>query len=431
MNIHTIKSNPLVRRIVHGSFWNLFGNTFSKAIVLLSSIIVAHIIGKNQYGEYSIIRTTIFMFIALASVGVGATSTKYIAEYRDTNPQKAYIVYKVTSLFSILFGIIVTIVVIYSSDYIAIRQLNTPNLSIVLKYGAILLFFCTINGAQAGALAGFEGFKEIAKNSLISSIIELIAIVILTVYFGLIGAIIGSGVSYVILALFNHICIRKYFTLHSCNRSSKLKLSDFRVILDFGLPAALCNLIVIYALWYTRTYLVRYSGFGDIAIYNAADQVKSFILFIPTALAQIILPILTNLKANGSKNSYIKVLYSNIILNILIASVLSLIICLLSPLILSLWGKDFIEPLPLILLSISTIFTAFATVVGQAIASHGKMWIGFICNLIWALLVVILSIKFINHGMGATGLALSILIAYFLHGLYQFVYLKYLLKTRI
>lgn len=419
-----VRQSSLGLRLVKGGFWSLFGNILSKGTVLLSTILVAHILGKNVYGEYSIIRTTIFMFIALASLGVGSVTTKYISQYRDSNLQKAYNIYLISTGFSIVFGLIIAISVYFSSRWIAKTQLDAEYLTNSIKYGALLLFFCTINGAQTGSLAGFENFKDIAINSFIASVIELIGTCLMAYYWGINGALVGSALGYFFLTLINNRIISKEFG-HSVTIDWKLiQKEDINVIWIFGLPAALCNLLVIFALWMSRTYLVRQTNFGEIAIYNAADQVKTFILFIPIALSTIVLPILTNIKQTGSYKQYNKVLKSNIIINIGISGIIALVVSILAGPILSLWGKSFDDPMPLILLAISAIFSSFATVVGQAIASQGKMWVGFICNLIWAVLVVALSYHFIGKGMGASGLALSILIAYIAHGLYQYMYLK-------
>ncbi len=430
--IKRLYNNEIAARLLNGGFWSLAGAISSKLVILLTSIIVAHILGKIQYGEYSIIRTTIFMFIAFASLGVGAASTKYIAQYRNFDLQKAYNTYLVTSVFSTVFGIITAIVVFFTAEGIATEQLNEPNISIAIQCGAVLLMFCTVNGSQSGALAGFEDFKHIALNNFISSILELICVFIGAIYFCVEGAILGSGIGYVLLTILNHLSISKHFKKYELCGWRRLKLGDFRIIWEFGLPAALCNLLVIFALWYSRTYLVKLGGFGEIAIYNVADQIKALILFIPGALSQMILPMLTNIRANGQIGTYNKIFSYNVIINVVISTVLSIVIGLLAPFILGLWGESFVEPLPLILLAASTIFSSFATVVGQAIASQGKMWMGLLCNLIWSTIVLALSLIFVNNGLGATGLALAILISYVIHGGYQYVYLRYyLLKNNL
>lgn len=430
--VSRILQSPIGIRLLKGGFWSIVGNILSKGIVLLSTIVVAHILGKTGYGEYSIIRTTIFMFIAIASVGVGATTTKYISQYRGTDIQKAYNIYVIGNIFSIIFGLITSFMVIRFADWIADTQLDAPYLSSSICYGALLLFFCSVNGVQVGALTGFENFKDIAKNSFWSSIVELLAICILALKWGINGALIGSGIGYVVLTVINHLSIRNQFKDDINKNIRVIKKEDISVIWIFGLPAALCNVLVLFALWVSRAYLVRETNFGEVAIYNAADQIKTFILFIPIALSTIILPILTNIKHTEDTKTYNSILRYNIIANVGIAAVIALIVCLLANPILSLWGKDFQEPWPLVILALSAIFSSFSTVIGQAIASQGKMWVGFLCNLIWSAMVVGFSYYFIQCGMGANGLALAILCAYIIHGLYQYIYLKcFLIKPNI
>lgn len=370
------------------------------------------------------------MFIALASLGVGSVTTKYISQYRSSDIQKAYNIYLISTVFSILFGFFTSVLVYFAAKWIATTQLNAPYLTDSIRYGALLLFFCTINGAQTGSLIGFESFKEIAINSFSASIIELIAVCLLAYYWGVNGALIGSAISYVFLSIVNNRIIKKTFGHSVKTNINLIRKEDLNTIWAFGVPAALCNLLIIFALWSSRTYLVRETNFGEIAIYNAADQIKTFILFIPIALSSLVLPILTNVKHTGSREQYNKVLNYNIAVNVGISSVVAIIVIIFANKILNLWGKSFDDSKPLIILAISAIFSAFATVVGQSIASQGKMWAGFICNLIWAAIVIIFSRFFIGIGMGATGLALSILIAYILHSIYQYVYLKgWLMKT--
>lgn len=429
--INRIFQSSIGLRLIKGGTWSLIGNILSKGILLLSTIIVSHILGKFEYGQYGIIRSTIFMFIALASLGVGATTTKYISQHKDNDIQKAYNIYLVANIFAIVFGFITTILILFSADWIASAQLDAPHLSKSIKYGAFLLFFCTLNGAQSGALAGFEDFKGIAKNSFISSIIEISSITILAYTFGLNGALIGSGIGYLVLTFINNRCIHKWFNNRINHSIKAIKRDEVSVIWNFGVPAALCNLMVLLALWSSRTLLVRETNFGEIAIYNAAEQIRSFVLFIPASLSAIVLPILTNIKYSNNTNSYNKVLNYNIFVNIVITSIIAFVICIFSAPILHLWGKGFDDTSPMIILAISATVSAFATVVGQALASQGKMWIGFLCNLMWAILVVVLSYIFILNGMGAIGLALAILIAYFFHGTYQYLILRYFLAKKI
>lgn len=199
---------------------------------------------------------------------------------------------------------------------------------------------------------------------------------------------------------------------------------DLKILYTFSLPAALSSLMIAPVFWTIKSLLVRMDGYGQLAIYDAADQWKIIILFIPTAVGGVVLPILSSL-VKSNQTQFWKVLKLNILLNAGIATILTLIIALIGNGIMNLYGSGFDQPLTLIVLCASTIFTSVAMVVGYSIQSRGKVWIGFAFNLAWGCMVVGFSIMFLKMHYGALGLAMAILCAYFFHATVQYIYLKY------
>jgi len=86
--IYKIGSSDIGKRILKGAFWSFTGTALAKLIVLLGGMLCARILGKVEYGEFGMIRSTISMFVALGTVGLGLTATKYISEYRECNKNK-------------------------------------------------------------------------------------------------------------------------------------------------------------------------------------------------------------------------------------------------------------------------------------------------------------------------------------------------------
>ena len=64
------------------SFWAVVGNGSGYGLLLLAGIIIARLLGKDLYGEYGFIKTTMFQFAAFATLGLGYTATKFIAQYK-------------------------------------------------------------------------------------------------------------------------------------------------------------------------------------------------------------------------------------------------------------------------------------------------------------------------------------------------------------
>ena len=375
------------------------------------------------------VRSTINMFVAFGSAGLGLTATKYISEYRFSNKAKVYSIYCLSSGFAIVTGVIVSLIVLLFADYLATNTLSAPHLANSIRIGAFLLLVTVINGAQNGTLLGFEAFRSIAFNNLYGSIAESVGMLLGAYYWGVSGAVLGFGLGYLVLYFANRVSIRKEFgNIGIIKKGLQIQKEDYSLLYKFSIPASLAGIMIGPVYWVIRTMLVKFNGYSDLAIYEASDYWKSIILFIPTSLSQIILPILSSV-VNLDTNKFWRVFKVNLGINVVIACLLAICISLASPWIMRSYGDSYSgNTLPLILLSFSTVFSTASSVVGLSITSRAKMWTGFLFNFIWALILISCSYFFLKMNLGASGLALAILISYLIHTIYQFIYLKHISK---
>ncbi|RKU63132.1 MULTISPECIES: oligosaccharide flippase family protein [Parabacteroides] len=434
--ITKIYKSDLGNRFLNGAFWSLLGAISGRGFVLLSFIFVARILGQHTYGELGIIRSTINMFTVFAGMGIGATASKFISQYRNNEPNRIIDIYSLSNTISIIIGFIGAFSLIVFSPYIADKSLEAPYLTFEIQLGAIVLLFTTINGAQSGALSGFEDFKSIALNTFISGTIQSLLLVLLSYYYGISGCIIALGFGCIFLSLFNHFSLKKQLTKYNTKHKQtyllmRISKDMIKILWSFSLPTVLSSILVIPVLWWARTFLISKSSFSEMAIFDIADQWSIMVLFIPSTLTQITLPLLSNTLSGNKHIQYIKLVKANIILNIAISFVISAFVILLRKYILELYGKEFIDTTPLIFMMISSIMISGCNVVGQVIASRGKMWHAFFFNAIWSIWIILFTLLFVNQNLGASGLAIAITISYFLHFIAQIIYLKKVLQFNI
>lgn len=423
-----VKDSDIGYRVATGAFWSFTGTALAKFIVLISSIICARILTQQEFGEFGLVRSTINMFVVVGAAGLGVTATKYISEYKKANLERVPSIYILTNGFAWITGIIVAFCVFISAKAISVNLLNTPLLETSIKVGSLLLFVTILNGAQSGTLSGFEDFKSIAINTFIGSIFESIFMLIGAYYYGVNGAVLGFGSGYIVLYICNLFSIKRHLRNFGIDiRFSLFNKKDLKLLYSYSLPAMLSSLVVAPTFWGIRTILAKDSGFAELALYEAADQWKIIILFIPSAISQIVLPILSS---SGNSKNFWKILKINILINGLVSFVLTSGIALFSPFIMKMYGDSYIGgEWTLILLAISTIFSSVSNVVGLSIYSRAKMWVGFLFNTIWAVLTLGFTYLFVSLNFGAMGVALAITLAYLLHTIYQYVYLYLIFRN--
>lgn len=422
--VSKIRSSELLNRIATGAFWSAVGSAVAKILVLIAGILTANLLGNNGYGELGLIRSTVNMLVIFGTAGMGVTATKFISQNRFSNRVEVAKTYSVTTLFTTVTAIIIAILVFCFSKDLAVF-INAANLDSSIKFAALLLLVTILNSAYHGTLAGYEDFKQLSINTFISSFIEAVLVVIGAYFGGVKGALLGYGIGVLSLTLLN-----KYYSWRILCREGvivkyrNLRIKDFKVLVDFSIPAALSSFLVVPSYWLVRTLIVRYAGFNELGIYEASDQWRIIILFIPSALSNVVLPILSSYVGQNEVDSFRKALRINLMLNIGISLILAILVSVLSSIIMGFYGEGFDNPHTLILLSASTVFSSFASVVGLSIVSRGKTWIGFAFNVLWAFMFIAISYITLRLGYGASGVAFSLLVAYFLHGVFQFIYLK-------
>lgn len=181
--------------------------------------------------------------------------------------------------------------------------------------------------------------------------------------------------------------------------------------------------------WVCNYILVKQaSGYVQMAYFDIANQWRNTILFIPTALSQIALPMLSAAVQDPKlyKSTYIK----NIKLNFYIAMAMVIVFVIASPFIVYTYGTEYKDALyPLIIMFVTTGLIALNNVIGQVIASKNKMWLGFLVNLIWGIILILMSYVFIViFHWGAIGISLAYLISYMVHTAIQFLLIRNILK---
>lgn len=415
-----INKSDLRKRLFQGISWSFIGTVLGKVAQLVAFILVARILGKDDYGKIGIIRSTITMFMLFSTMGMSATATRYISLYRNSHPNKVLQIYGFTQKITLIFGISIAVILFLFSNYIATYSLQDIGLSPALKIGAASLLFLSLTATQTGVLNGFEKFKSIGIQAIINGAFQIVFIVVGTYIWGIYGTIAGLALASLFLWGQLKRVIRPII--------QKIKQTDYSqenadlksIFLKFSLPSLLASVTVIPVVWWAKTLLIRHSGYGEMAVFDVSEQWYYIILFIPNSLSSIILPLLTNTSVEGSKYQYNKLIKVNLLINIGISLVLGLGIGVFSPFINHLYGKGFTNYLPFIIMLITSVVCAANNVLGQVITSKGKMWLGFGLNSLWAIWLILFSLLFITKmNLGALGLAYAMLISYFLHSIAQ------------
>lgn len=423
-----VESSPLGYRLARGAFWSLAGAAISGGLGLVASILVARMLGKVGFGELGIIQSSVGMFGTFAGFGLGLTATKHVAEFRTKDPARAGRIIALSNQVSWITGGAMAALLFVLAPWLAVHTLAAPHLDGLLRIGSLLLLLGAINGAQTGALAGFEAFKRLASINLIAGLSAFPLMVGGTWWLGLRGALLGLVGSLAVNCLLN------FHGLRAEARRAEVALvfagasREWSILWRFSLPALLSGVMIGPVYWLCNTLLVNQpDGYGQMGLFNAANQWFGALLFLPGILGQVALPVLSERLGQSDTGRSGKVLSFYIKLNAAVVAPLVVLGCIASPLIMSSYGPAFSEGWPVLVAVLATAgLLAVQTPVGQIIAASGRMWLGSAMNLGWAVCFLVLTWVLIRWG--ALGLAGARLIAYIAHATWTFAFAAYVLS---
>jgi O-antigen/teichoic acid export membrane protein len=303
--------------------------------------------------------------------------------------------------------------------------LAAPQLAESLAIGSGLAFFGAINGAQTGALAGFEAFKTIAVVNVIAGVASFPLIVFGVWARGLQGAIWGSVAALAINWILNNRALRRVCANAKVSYHFACCYRELGILHRFSLPALLAAIAVAPGLWVCNALLARQPhGYADLGVYAAADKWRLLILFVPTSVFTMVLPVLSNLYNEGDGIGFKEVFRSNLKINATLVLLSAVLIAAFAVPIMTIYGPSFRGgSAVLLILAFSSIPETLNAILGLALIARRLMWWRFAFDLLLVGILVGLAFLFIPR-WGALGLAASYGLAFATTSLGLFVFLQ-------
>lgn len=421
-------ANQTIDRLFHGVVWSVTGVLLERLMTLISMVIIVRLLEKDSYGLLAIMQSTFSTAGIFAGLGLGVTATKFIAELKAHNKERLGRLLGLVSLVAMLCGLCVIGLLMIFSGSVAHYVMDAPYVSGLIAIGAVSIWFNTLAGYHTGAMLGFESIKQNALGNFLAALIALPASILLTKYLGLLGAVIALVTTAILRYSFSA------FLLHQCLVLNKIKVnyhnlhSEWQTLKSFSLPAFLSGLMLLPAHWLCHAMLINSdNGKANMAVIGVANQWFYAVLMLPMAATRVMLPILSSLFAEGKNTDSKIMLRFSVISNVALLLPFAVIFIFVSPYLMSLYGDDYVASWPVVsIIVFAAAFSAISAPLGQVLAAKSKMWTALSINLVWALTYIILTALLLSKG--AMGLAIALLVAYILHGIWSAVLAYRLLR---
>ena len=353
---------------------------------------LARFIGKEGFGEFSIIQSTANTASLFAGLGFAITATKFVAELRQRDPEQAGSVLAMITLITLVWTSLLTISIWATAPEIATELLKKPGLVSAVRIGAVLLFFTTVLNVQNGALAGFESFDAVAKTSMLRGFLILPFLLAGAALGGVRGALAGFAAAGALICAINYSLLRRRCRSHSIVLGLRSGFAKLHIIAGFSIPAFLANILPAPCISLAQMLLIRQpGGYGELAIFTAAYQLRTGIVLLPGLLGQPLVPMFASFsEANHSSRS--NLLRATCAATIVVSVLLAALVCSFPKYLMLAYGHSFTgHSTILTLLAISAVINSASVPFISVITSTGRMWTLFLAYAVWGIAFLVAS----------------------------------------
>jgi O-antigen/teichoic acid export membrane protein len=200
--------------------------------------------------------------------------------------------------------------------------------------------------------------------------------------------------------------------------------ANMPILWHFSLPALLSAVMVAPVMWLANAILVNQpGGYGELGLFNAANQWRTAMMFLPAVLLRVALPLMASSVDPRRGDDFGKTLVLTQSLTVAIVLPAGALLMFLSGLIMGLYGNEFAHGAPVLIgVACTIMITCIGNAAGAAIEARGKMWRGLLLNLSWAVVLIVI-VGLSARTWGAQALAFGSATAYLVMSVWGFLYI--------
>ncbi|MEO3993492.1 MAG: oligosaccharide flippase family protein [Desulfurococcaceae archaeon TW002] len=348
------------------------GNFLSTLFLAVSAIIVARLLQPENYGVYSVSLVVSNVLLLFTDFGIDSAFVKYVSKFNALKRDE--IVKEVIIKGLILKFIIVSAVSI--TNYLFAPELSTilaerPELSYYVSFTAILTFSTALMNSSLAIITALGRMKLRSFIMVMQSLTKLLLSPLLVlVGLGVLGALLGYIVSYVVSCAAGLIIILNYIKLRK-PREGIIGSSD---LIRFGLPLYLSSLLSVVLQRFQYVMLARVATNAELGNMQAANQFISLITLTIAPFSITLFPVFSGLEVRGAWGDINKLLNNVLKYMCLFTVQVALMIGVFSQdLVRFIYGRLYVTaPHYLTLMSIGYVYAPFTVTLTALLGGLGR-----------------------------------------------------------
>lgn len=330
-------------RFGNDAFWSTIGNAVTQGLSFCSTVIVARLLTREEFGQYVFFLSSVLMLTTVAGLGLGVSLSTITAELRESAPdelgRKLAAAYYTGGFVTLCVGAAVFLATALLGDQVS--WLNAGRTFLLLAIVTVVVN--TASMLQSSELVGYQKFKSLAVAQCLRGIALPPLCAAGAVTLGLSGVILGAAVSTCMGVIVQAGAIRRERILRRVVLVWPGR-SDTYAVLSRSIPAFFAGIAQGAGYWGGTAVMAaqRQGGMAAVGAFGAATQVSNIILFLPNIIGQVLMATVANKKASRPDESQ-RLVRLSFLLNTGAASLLAAIAIVFRHRIALLFGAQYSE----------------------------------------------------------------------------------------
>jgi O-antigen/teichoic acid export membrane protein len=299
--------------LVKVSFLNAVATVIRMLTGFVSVKVVAAVIGPVGVALLGQLNNFAQIMLSISNGGINAGITKYTSEYADT--EKDYILFLGTGFWlTVVLSIVTSLVLIGGAGYFSETILHDIQYKSVFDVFGVTILLYALNALLTAVINGFKEYKKYVIANIVGSLVGMVFAVILSIRFGIYGALI-STVTFQSIVFFITLGIvaKSYWFkwrsfLLKFNKAVVVKLSHYSLMAIVSAVTVPAGQIIV------RNFITSDRSITDAGLWEGINRISSMYLMVITAsLGVYFLPKLSELKLKKDIRNEIFSVYKMII----------------------------------------------------------------------------------------------------------------------
>ena len=340
-----------------GSFFLMSGTALSTIILAISSILIARLLGPDQYGQYTLALVAPQLLYLFTGLGIDQGIIKFTAALRakgETNRSTNII--RQGLFLKTLTGTLMFIINYALADIISSLLFQRPELAVYIRIASTSILFQVIYTTASSAFIGLDKTEYTALTTNINAITKTVTqITLVLLGFSIAGAIIGHVIGYLAAAAISTTIL--FLIIHTKqNPSSKERFADnLRTLMHYGIPLYISVLLTGFIPIFQNVMLAIFTTNSEIGNYKAAINFGVLITVMTIPISTALLPAFSKLETSTEEKTKTFFKLANKYTALLIVPITTTIIMFSKEIVQIIYGSTF-ESAPLFSASYSFLY---------------------------------------------------------------------------